>query len=71
MATESAAKSVHNTLSGTTADAITITGYDTVDIINRHSSELLYFRSDGTTAVAAADAPQKQTDVLDSGDRSL
>lgn len=54
MATESSAKSVHNTLSGTTADAITITGYETVDIINRSASTALYFRSDGTTAVGAA-----------------
>ena len=54
MATESAERSAHNTLSGTTADAITITGFDTVDVINRSTSTALYFRSDGTTAVGAA-----------------
>lgn len=60
MATESSARSVHNTLSGTTADSITITGFETVDIINRHSSNPLYFRSDGTAAVGEADG----TDVV-------
>lgn len=63
MATDEDAKSVHNTLSGTTADAITITGFDTVDIVNHDSSNRLYFRSDGTTAVGAADG----TDVVAPG----
>lgn len=58
MATDTDAKSVHNTLSGTTADTVTITGYDVVDIINRDSSNPLYVRYEGdaspTTAVAAA-----------------
>lgn len=55
MATETAAVSVHNTLTSTTADTITITGYETVDIINRAAATALYFRSDGVTAVGAAD----------------
>lgn len=63
MATDSHAKSVHNTLSGTTADAVTITGYDDVDIINHDASTRLYFRSDGTTAVSEADG----TDVVAPG----
>lgn len=58
MATESTAKSVHNTLSGTTADKITITGFRFVDVINRSATEPLYVSCDGTanptTAVAAA-----------------
>lgn len=54
MATETDAKSVHNTLSTTTADAITISGHDTVDIINWDAAERLFFRSDGTTAVGSA-----------------
>lgn len=59
MATETHAKSIHATLSGTTADTVTITGYDLVDIINRSSSEALWVAYEGdaspTTAVAAAD----------------
>lgn len=59
MATDTATKSVHNTLSGTTADTVTITGYDVVDVINRDPSNPLYVRYEGdaspTTAVAAAD----------------
>lgn len=59
MATETHAKSIHATLTGTTADTVAITGYDVVDIINRSSSEPLWVRYEGdaspTTAVAAAD----------------
>lgn len=59
MATDSHAKSVHNTLTSTTADTVTITGYDLVDIINRSATEPLWVRYEGdaspTTAVAAAD----------------
>lgn len=63
MATESSAFSVHNTLSGTTADAMTITGYETVDIVNWSDTTKLWFRSDGTTAVADANG----TDVVAPG----
>lgn len=59
MATETHAKSIHATLTGTTADTVTITGYDVVDIINRSATEPLWVRYEGdaspTTAVAAAD----------------
>lgn len=59
MATDTHAKSVHNTLTGTTADTVTITDYDVVDIVNRDSDEPLWVRYEGdaspTTAVAAAD----------------
>lgn len=64
MATDTHAKSVHNTLTGTTADTVTITGYDVVDIINRTGTAPLYVRYEGdaspTTAVAEADG----TDVV-------
>lgn len=59
MATISKAKAAHATLSGTTADKVTITGYDKVDVINRDATQPLYVSWNGTssptTAVAAAD----------------
>ena len=59
MATDSHAKSVHNTLTSTTADTVAITGFDVVDVINRHTTEALWVRYEGddspTTAVAADD----------------
>lgn len=62
MATESTAKSVHNTLAGTTADKITITGFRFVDVINRDAANPLYVSCDGTssptTAVAAANGTE-------------
>jgi len=58
MATETHAKSIHATLTGTTADTVAITGYDVVDVINRGSGPM-YVAYEGdaspTTAVAAAD----------------
>lgn len=47
---------VHKTLSGTTADAVTIGGFgqNRVEIVNRGSATI-YARADGTVAVAAAD----------------
>lgn len=55
MATDSSVKSVTNTLSGTTADAITLTqGWPAMEITNHDSADLLYVRVDGTTAVAQA-----------------
>lgn len=54
MATDTDAKSVHNTLSGTTADTVTITGYDVVDIINRDSSNPLYARYEGDATPTTA-----------------
>lgn len=64
MATDTAVKSVHNTLSGTTADTVTITGYERVAIINRTGTSPLYVAYEGdaspTTAVAAAN----DTDVV-------
>ena len=60
MATASAASSVHNTLSGTTADLITITDpHDRVEILNRGLSDVFFtIAPEGitpTTAVADAD----------------
>lgn len=59
MANYSKTKAIHATLSGTTADTVAITGYDTVDVINRDASNPLYVAYEGddtpVTAVAAAD----------------
>lgn len=49
---------LHNTLSGTTADTVTVTPTRNgcwVEVFNRDTTEPLYVRADGTTAVAAAD----------------
>lgn len=55
MATDSAARSVTNTLTGTTADTITLTqGWEAVAVTNHDATDVVYFRTDGTTAVAAA-----------------
>jgi len=50
------AATVHATLTGTTADDdVTVDGNpDFVDVLNRSSTEALWVRADGTTAVAAA-----------------
>lgn len=56
MATDSALRSVTNTLSGTTADTVTITqSWSAFEVTNHSASVPLYFRQDGTTAVGAAD----------------
>lgn len=48
---------VHKTLSGTTADTgtITVTRDTVIEIVNRHASNAMYVRSDGTAAVGEAD----------------
>jgi hypothetical protein len=58
MSVHSDPKSVHKTLTGTTADAVTITGNDAVDVCNWSTSERLYFRSDGQVAVAKANGTE-------------
>lgn len=56
MATDSAVQSVTNTLTSTTADTITLTQkWDYIEITNWDTSVTMYFRQDGTTAVADAD----------------
>lgn len=56
MATDTAATSVTNTLSGTTADTITLTnGWDAIEVTNHDATNWIYLRQDGTTAVAEAD----------------
>jgi hypothetical protein len=56
MATDSAVRSCTNTLSGTTADTITLTqAWPSIDVTNHDSADIIYFRQDGVTAVAAAD----------------
>lgn len=64
MATATHAKSVHNTLTGTTADTVTITGYDVVQVINRDSADLLYVSYDGTDSPTVAVAEADGTDVV-------
>lgn len=67
MATDTDAKSVHNTLSGTTADTVTITGYEVVDIINRSQTEPLYVRYEGDAAPTTAVAEANGTDHVAPG----
>jgi hypothetical protein len=56
MAAQTCVNTQHATLSGTTADSITFTGSgSSLCITNRDTTNTLYFRCDGTTAVAAAD----------------
>ena len=55
MATDSAARAVTNTLTTTVADTITlIQGWEAVAVTNHDTADTLYFRMDGTTAVAQA-----------------
>lgn len=55
MATDSAARSVTNTLSGTTADTVTLAqGWAAIEVTNYDASNYLYIRQDDTTAVAEA-----------------
>ena len=67
MATESTAKSVHNTLSGTTADKITITGSRFVDVVNRDASKPLYVSCDGTASPTTAVAEANGTEYVAPG----
>lgn len=56
MAAQSCVRTQHATLSGGTADTITFSGEGNVlCVTNRHASNTMYFRFDGTAAVAAAD----------------
>lgn len=56
MATETGNGPFTNTLTGTTADTINLTNpWPKVEVTNHDATDLLYFRQDGTTAVAAAD----------------
>lgn len=56
MATDSAIRSVSNTLSGTTADTVTLTQpWSAIEVTNSDTTNILWVRQDGVTAVAAAD----------------
>lgn len=56
MASHTATRSVHKTLSGTTADTVAITAaYPALEVCNRDATVALYVARDGTTAVSAAD----------------
>lgn len=76
MATDSAIRSVTNTLSGTTADTITLTqAWPAIEVTNQDASIWIYLRQDGTTAVSEADnttpIPPGSSKVLDSSVTSL
>lgn len=56
MATDSATRSVTNSLSGTTADTVTLTQlWPAIECTNHDATTALYIRMDGTTAVSEAD----------------
>ena len=56
MAANAGAKACSFTLSGTTADTVNFTrSGGSLIVTNRHATEMLWVRLDGTTAVAAAD----------------
>lgn len=56
MAAVDGVMSAHATLSGTTADTVTLSGDGSVlAICNHHATEKLWARFDGTVAVALAD----------------
>lgn len=56
MAAYSAIRRKHATLAGTAADLVTLSGVgSSLAVTNRHATNVMYFRFDSTTAVAAAD----------------
>ena len=56
MATDSAVRSVTNTLSTTVADTVTLLqAWNAVQVTNLDGTNAVYFRQDGVTAVAGAD----------------
>lgn len=56
MATDSAVRSVTNTLTTTVADTVTLTqAWPSVDVTNHSTDTAMYIRYDGTTAVGGAD----------------
>lgn len=68
MATHTAIKSVHKTLTSTTADTVNLNNeWTEIEVINRGGSSPLYVRADGTTSVAEAD----NTDVVLPGEAVL
>lgn len=55
MATYSAARTQHQTLTANTVDTVTLDAdYNEVEVVNRASSGDIYFTADGTTPVVAA-----------------
>lgn len=56
MATDSAVRSVSNTLTTTVADTITLTqAWPAIEVTNSDDTNILWVRQDGVTAVALAD----------------
>lgn len=56
MATDSAVRSVTNTLTTTVADTITLLqGWPAIQVTNSDTTNTLWVRQDGVTAVASAD----------------
>lgn len=65
MATDSAIKSVTNTLTGTTADTITLLQtYPAVEVTNFDSVNYVYVTMDGTSAPPAAVAEANNTTAI-------
>lgn len=67
MATYTHAKSVHKTLSGTTADKVTITGDDVVAVVNHDGAQPLYISWNGTDSPTTAVAEASGTDYVAPG----
>lgn len=56
MATDSAVRSVTNTLTTTVADTVTLLqGWPAIEVTNHDDTNFLWVRQDGSTAVASAD----------------
>lgn len=72
MATDGDPKSVTNTLSGTTADRITIEQlWPAVEVTNHDASDLLYVDMDGTATPTAVAAEDGATVVLPGATKTL
>lgn len=68
MATVTAVKSAHPTLTGTTADTVNLNDeWTEIEVINRSGTASLYVRTDGVTAVAEAN----ETDICLPGEAVL
>lgn len=64
MATTSAVKSVHGTLTGAATDTVNLQQpWDRIEVLNRDAAVTLYFTIDGTTPVVAA----ANTEVVPAG----
>lgn len=70
MADHTAAKAIHATLTGTTADEVTLTGgWQFVEIVNHHASELLYALVGSAAPESAPEAADDDLEVIGPGER--